>query len=236
MFDIERHRHEYHHAMYTIIPEIIPGSLCARLASRLAGLIDDQRVHLVDHEGQGTPLELDAGGRYFHYLIDGDGCREDFPELEGAYHTLSQLVAAITSHDVVVSPHPESDINIKAYPSGGGTIGKHLDTNGITVLIYLTTNTEGALRLQIEQDDPWCGTEMELADRVREERVLAVAGSMLLMQGRKIPHDCEPMEGEFKAVAIFNYYARGDTRRPGHFDEFVYHGRNHRPTTSGDNA
>ena len=124
MFDIERHRHEYHHQFCTVIPDIFPGDLCKCLVDRLTGLIEDDGLHYVDHEGQGTRLELDASGKYRHYLADGSAIRQHFPELKGAYHSLTPLIAAITSDDVVVSPYADSDINIKAYPPNGGTVGK----------------------------------------------------------------------------------------------------------------
>jgi hypothetical protein len=226
MFDIERHRREYHHELITVIPNVFPADLCQKLTERLLGLIERGAIPLVDHEGKGTELELDEGGKYLHHLVDGGGIREHFLELQGAYFAQTQLIAAITSDDVVCSPYPDSDINIKAYPPNGGTVGRHRDTNGITVLMYLTTNTEGPLRLEIDHDDPWAGTAMSLQNSTEHREVFAEAGSMVLMQGRKVVHDSEPMKNEFKAVVIYNYYSRGDTRRPGHFDDFVYRGRN----------
>ncbi len=225
MFNLEQHRHEYHYDLHTIIPETLPSELCKRLTSRLQELIEGAQIPLVDHQGLGTTLELDGGGRYRHYLVDGPGIRKSFPELEGAYHSLARLVATISSQDVIVSPYGDSDMNIKAYPPNGGTIGAHFDTNGISVLLYLTTNSEGPLRLTIERPDPWKGTEMEQPGRVENRDILAVEGSMVLMQGRRLWHDSMPMTREFKAVAVFNYYWRGDTRRPGHFDDFVYRGQ-----------
>ncbi len=218
MFNIEEHRHNYHYDMYTVVSDVLTKDVCDRLMARMNGLIQQNRPIMVDHGGLGGPEELDAGGRYKHHLFDGDAIRECFPELVGLYHGLQHEIALITSQDVVLSPHLASDINIKAYPPHGGTLGAHFDTNGITVLIYLTTNTEGALRMDIPRDDPWNGKSIE------KRELLAEAGSMLVMQGRKVWHDSAPMDKEFKAVAVLNYYWRGNTRRPAHFDNFVYHG------------
>jgi len=63
-------------------------------------------------------------------------------------------VKLISCTDAVISPYVQSDINSKAYPPGGGTVGLHYDTNGITVLLFLTTNKEGPLRLNIPRSHP----------------------------------------------------------------------------------
>lgn len=219
MFDVERHRREYHHDLHTVIPEVLPADLCSRLVDRLKGLITDQRIPMVDRERKKRTVDLEFDGRYLHYLADGPRVRRSFPELESVYHLLRIFLVTLTSRDVIVSPHKVSDITINGYPPGGGTLGAHYDTNGITVLIYLTTNTEGPLRLEIEHDDPWRGTSMELSRSAVKKEILPVAGSMVVMQGRRVRHDSAPMREEFKAVAIFNYYWTGDTRRPEGLDD-----------------
>lgn len=188
-------------------------------------MISSGSVPLVDHEGLGSKSELDGGGRYLHHLVDGAAIRVHFPELVMLYHGIRFWIQDLTLLDVVLSPYPDSDINIKAYPPGGGTVGPHFDTNGITVLVYLTSNTEGPLRLWPAVHDPWRATSYEQVPASECIEILPSAGSMLLMQGRKIWHDSKPLDSEFKAVAIFNYYWTGDVRRPGHFDDFVYRGQ-----------
>ncbi|WP_285799872.1 ESPR-type extended signal peptide-containing protein, partial [Escherichia coli] len=42
------------------------------------------------------------------------------------------LISIITCTDTITSPYELSDVNIKAYPPNGGTLGLHYDTNGIT--------------------------------------------------------------------------------------------------------
>jgi hypothetical protein len=219
MFDLDNHRREYCHQLYTIVDGVLPDDFASMLLRRANDVIGRGGVKLVNHAGRGTQAELDAGGAYYHYIFTGSDITEHLPELRGLYHGLLPTIAAITLQDAIISPHPESDINIKAYPAGGGTLGRHLDTNGITVLIYLTTNIEGALVLELESSHP-----SESASRKETKRILAKAGSMIVMQGRKVWHRSEPMDNEQKVAVAFNYYQRGDTWRPAHFDAFVYKG------------
>jgi len=160
-----------------------------------------------------------VGGDYLHHIFKGNDIREHFPELVGAYHALLPLVSIVTCSKTLISPYPESDINIKAYPKGGGTIGGHYDTNAITVLIYLTTNSEAPLELEIPKSHP-----SKDIDWIENENIYASSGSMLLMKGREVWHRSKPTEKEEKFVVIFNYYVEGDTWRPDKFDAFVYNG------------
>lgn len=140
------------------------------------------------------------------------------PELNAVYHSILPLVSLITLKEAIISPYEQSDINIKAYPAGGGTLGEHYDTNGITVLLFLTTNKEAPLRMKIPRSHPAKGEWIE------HKNIYAQQGSLLVMQGREILHDCEPTVTEQKLTVVLNYYEQGDTWRPKQFDDFVYRG------------
>lgn len=108
-------------------------------------------------------------------------------------------------------------------------MGLHYDTNGITVLLFLTTNSEAPLRMQVQRShpgkkDPW----------VEHRKIYAKKGALLIMQGRKVLHGSEPTVNEQKLSVVYNYYERHDTYRHEDFDNFVYYGRP--PKTLGDNA
>ncbi|WP_395608004.1 hypothetical protein [Pseudomonas sp. B22129] len=219
MFDINQHRHDYFYNLATVIGGLIPDDLCDGLAARVNSIIQAQGVDWVRHQSQGTDAVSDLGGAYNHHIFKGDDIRRHLPELTAIYHSLVPLVSLVTHTDVVVSPYPLSDINIKAYPPGGGTLGLHYDTNGITVLLFLTTNREAPLRMQVErshpaQKNPW----------VEHRRIFATKGSLLIMQGRKTLHDSEPTVNEQKLSVVYNYYERHDTYRHEDFDNFVYYG------------
>ncbi|MDQ7994426.1 MAG: hypothetical protein AAGC76_01090 [Luteibacter sp.] len=217
-FHLEKHIREYHYDYATMVDGIMCRSQCVELAARIDRLTHSGQIKLVDHEGKGTEAVSDAGGRYLHHIFEGDDVRRYLPELATVYHAMLPLVAAVTSQDAVLSPYPRSDINIKVYPPGGGTLGEHYDTNGITVLLFLTDNREAPLRMQISRAHPSCEPWVERRD------IYGRAGSLLLMKGREILHDCEPTIVEQKISVVLNYYVRGDTWRHQSFDDFVYDG------------
>lgn len=218
-FSLTRHVREYHYDYVTVLPGVMSKPQSSILVARIEQLIDEGSVKLVDHTGMGTSVVSDAGGRYLHYIFEGSDVRRHFPELGVLYRAILPVVAAITSQDVVLSPHQRSDVNIKCYPPGGGTLGQHFDTNGITVLLFLTTNQEAPLRMQIPRWHPLDKDSTEGRD------VYAEAGSLLVMKGREVLHGCVPTVLERKMTVILNYYVRDDTWRDEGFDDFVYDGK-----------
>lgn len=219
MFDVNKHRREYFYELLTVIEGVLPEALCDSLAGRVQHVIDEGGVDLVQHSGLGTDAVSDLGGQYKHHIFKGADVRCHLPELNAVYHALVPLISIITHTDTVVSPYPASDVNIKAYPPGGGTLRLHYDTNGITCLLFLTTNQEAPLRFSVERShpskkEPW----------LEHGRIHARKGALLLMQGRKVLHDCEPTVSEQKLSVVYNYYERHDTYRHADFDNFVYYG------------
>jgi len=218
-FNAHHHARNYQYDYVTVIDEIIPQSIQESLRERIHALIDAGAIPLVNHAGRGTDAVSDKGGRYLHHIFTGEDVRAHLPELTTLYQALRPLIAVVTNQDVVLSPHPRSDMNIKVYPPGGGTLGEHYDTNGITVLLFLTTNEEAPLRMQIPRRHPSCQPWVE------RREIHARSGSLLVMQGREILHDCEPTQTEQKITVVLNYYVRGDTWRHPGFDDFVYGGK-----------
>jgi hypothetical protein len=217
-FRLEDHVRAYHYDYATTLDGIMDAGQCAVLVERINRLVDAGEVKRVDHVGRGTEAMSDTGGRYLHHIFEGDDVRRHLPELTAVYRAILPLVGAVTSQEAVLSPYPRSDVNIKVYPPGGGTLGEHYDTNGITVLLFLTDNREAPLRMQIPRAHPSRG-------RWVERRVIhARAGTLLVMKGREVLHDCEPTVSEQKISVVFNYYVRGDTWRHESFDDFVYDG------------
>ena len=220
MFDINQHRHDYFYNLATVIGGLIPDELCDTLARRVNSIMAVQGVDWVKHQGPGTDAVSDLGGVYNHHIFNGDDIRRYVPELTAIYHSLVPLISLITHTDTVVSPYPLCDINIRADPPGGGTLGLHYDTNGITVLLFLTTNQEAPLCMQIErhhpsQEKPW----------IQYRRIYASKGSLLIMQGRKTLHHSEPTVTEQKLSVVYNYYERHDTYRHEDCDTLMYYGK-----------
>lgn len=225
MRSTESARREMAQKSWSLIEDLLPPDLCDEWCARLDQLVAGNRLALVDHSGGGSRLHLDGGGRYLHFLCDGRHVRQSFPELVALYHALRYWVADLTLSDIVLSPYPDTDVTIHVYPVGGGTVGPHFDTNGITALLYLTDNQEGRLRLWTATHDPWRGTTYEDPSAKEViEYVPARKGNFVVMYGRRIWHDVEPMLSERKCTVLFNYYSAGDTRRPDGFDDFAYGG------------
>jgi hypothetical protein len=218
MFPIQVHQKNYHYDYVTVVESLIPKNICETLRNRVNQIISSNLVTLVSHEGLGNDSVTDNGGKYLHHIFKGNDIRTYLPELVMIYHSILPLVSLITHTDAITSPYPQSDINIKAYPRGGGTLGEHRDTNGITVLMFLTTNKEAPLRMKIPRYHPSKGKWIE------NKQIFANEGSLLIMKGREILHDCEPTINEQKLSVVLNYYESHDTWRPLKFDDFVYNG------------
>lgn len=219
MFDINKHRYDYFYNIATVIENLIPADICDNLTDRVNNIIAQGLVDRVKHAGLGTDAVSDMGGVYNHHIFKGPDIRVHLPELNAIYHAIVPMISMITCADAIVSPYPLSDINIKAYPPGGGTLGLHYDTNGITVLLFLTENKEAPLRMQIERKhpekkEPW----------IEHKKIYARKGALLVMQGRKTLHDSEPTVTEQKLSVVYNFYERHDTYRHEDFDNFVYYG------------
>lgn len=212
----------YIYNQYCEIENIIPDSLSIEIFEKAQELILNKKIYLVNHQGLGTKKELDGSGKYFHHIFKGTDIRRWFPELIGLYHAFLPIVSWVTCTETVLSPYLDSDINIKAYPPGGGTIGWHYDTNAITVLLYLTSNKEAPLEMQIQKKHP------SKKDWIENVDFFSKKGSLFLMQGRKIWHQSQPTIKEHKMVVVFNYYTKDDQWRPSHFDDFVYKGGTHK--------
>ncbi|ELC3720843.1 hypothetical protein RJE73_001842 [Salmonella enterica] len=219
MFDIQKHRHNYFYNLATVVEELIPAEICDNLTDRVNTIIAQGLVDHVNHSGLGNDAVSDLGGVYNHHIFKGPDVRAHLPELNAIYHAITPLISLITCTDAIVSPYSLSDINIKAYPPGGGTLGLHYDTNGITVLLFLTDNNEAPLRMQINRSHP--ARKETWTDH---KKIFARKGALLVMQGRKTLHDSEPTITEQKLSVVYNFYERHDTYRHEDFDNFVYYG------------
>lgn len=127
-FDLLKHARDFQYDYVTVVDGIMSHDMCQRLRERINEIIANGKVRLVNHQGQGTTAVSDLGGRYLHHIFQGNDVREHLPELVTLYRSILPLVSAITNQDAVLSPHQRSDINIKVYPPGGGTLGEHYDT------------------------------------------------------------------------------------------------------------
>lgn len=199
IFLINKHQQEYQYDFATVIDNILQNTFCEELKERVNHIIESNLVPLVNYFGLGNDLVKDKGGKYYHHIFKRSDIKKHLPELISLYHSILTLISLVTLKDAIVSPYEQSNINIKAYPAGGGTLGEHYDTNGITVLLFLTSNTEAPLRMQIPRSHPSKGKWIEY------KKIYAKQGSLLIMKGREILHDCEPTINEQKLSVVLNY-------------------------------
>jgi hypothetical protein len=155
---------------------------------------------------------------YRHYLtLNGHQIRELIPDMHIWYQSLIPLWSAITFWDVITSPHVLSDCNVKIYQGEKAGHGWHYDTNGLTVLLYLSDNSTGGTRLQ-----PLDNAHPQQEADTRTVVVLPRKGHFLVMRGRKVYHCGESCENEVKIACPWNYYIAGDVWRPNSLDLVSY--------------
>lgn len=196
-FELSRHVREYHYDYATVVEDLIDEEQCGTLRRRIDWLIAEGQVRLVDRRSPG-------GEGCYHHLFDGDDVRLHLPEIAALYQASLPLVTAITSQDVVLSPNRRAAINIRAYPAGGGAQGVHYDDNGITALLFLTTNSEAALRMEIPRTQA-C---------TEQRHYLPRAGALVVMKGREVLHDSMPTLHQRKISVVFRYGIRGEPWLP----------------------
>jgi hypothetical protein len=199
--DLNRHCAEYHALGFTVI-DVIPEDIALAWGRGIVASIS---------AGNGQRMDTtDSGGEPLYYdLIDGIDCAQAVPSMVDVYRTMPALVSVLTGADVVTSEYPRSKVCGTRYPAGGGRQGWHHDTNGITVVAYLSTNEDGA-------------TIAHPLDGSPERRVLPRAGSLLLMQGRRVWHCGDQVNAAEKVISAWNYYVAGDTWRPPGLDDELY--------------
>lgn len=209
LFNLLRHQSEYQTLGFTVI-EIIPEDIALSWGEAIVFAIHSagkgRRIDVEDSKGE---VADGIGGRLKYDLIDGNECEEAVPSMIDVYRILPPLLSMVTHQDVVVSPYPRSKVCGKRYPAGGGQQGWHFDTNGITVVVYLSTNEDGP-------------TIIRPLDGTLEQHVFPKAGSMLLMRGREVWHCGGRVNAEDKVISPWNYYIAGDTWRPPGLDDQIY--------------
>lgn len=210
LLNLSKHQQQYDEWGFTVLP-VIPPDVAELWAKSLVYAFDVERLgRRIDVQDERGEVGDGIGGRLFYDLIDGVECESIVPTMVDAYRIMPALLSTVTRQDVIVSPYPRSKVCGKRYPAHGGQQGWHFDTNGITVVAYLSTNVDGATRVR-----PLNGGGIEVD-------IFPVAGSILLMQGRNVWHRGGTVEAADKVISPWNYYVEGDTERPEGLDEQIY--------------
>ena len=199
---------EYRDRGFTVIERAVPdwvaGTWCGIFEAYVA--TGARRVDIKDERGE---VSDGIGGRLFYDLIDGISCEKLAPDMLRLYRRLPASLRQITQQAVICSPYERSKVCGKIYPAGGGQQGAHFDTNGITVILYLTSNNDGC-------------TVIRPLDGGPDVSVKPAAGNILLMRGRECWHHAEPAIEKSKVISCWNYYVEGDTWRPEGLDDQIY--------------
>lgn len=163
----------------------------------------------------------DAAGEYKFTSIDGRISRQ-FNSLDNYYHSLSNFISLFTGLDIVESFDLQSSVTFMNYEAPGGTLVPHYDTNGITLLLYLTNNEDGGTQLQ--PLDTLRPTVLGYPDEVLGESIIVLPkfGRAVLFQGRKVWHSSMATIKTPKISSVWNYYINGDNWRPPEVSKRLY--------------
>lgn len=202
---------DYRSVGFTLIPGVLPETVCSTIVDRIRILMTDMPRRLLDRQ---AGRYGDAGSVLRHGLIDGVVVHDRLLEIQTLYHALQPLVAAIVGQSVVGGLYPLSDINIIIYEHGS-VKGAHFDTVPISMLLFLTSHArddgQGALCYET-----LTGHTAEYFPR---------AGDICLFQGRRVRHWVDPFtEPVLRIVVNANYYTTDDHDRDPGIDDILYSG------------
>jgi hypothetical protein len=194
---VSRARDEYHDLGFTVLRRVLPEP--AVWSDRL-----------LKHERSGSepaPTRIDESYQRYS-ILDRFAIDKVLPAVGDLYRSLVPALRQITTQQIVESPYPRSAYYMKIYHAGGMQAW-HQDSNGVTVLLYLTSHHDSG------------GTVIRTL-RGTEVTVQPEAGAILLMQGRRCTHRADVVTQGPKVLCPFNYYEAGAVDRPPEIDDFVF--------------
>lgn len=199
---------DYERAGFTVLRDMISIPTADRWRAAFESAFESGHGHSVDVADERGETASGIGGRLRYDLLDGIQCERLLPDMIQRYEQLTSTLSIITRQKIIVSPYPRSKVCGKGYPVNGGQQGWHFDTNGVTVIVYLTSNADGqTVMISLDEEN------VSVAPR---------SGSILLMQGRKVWHCGAPVKEKPKLISCWNYYVDGDTWRPEGIDDQIY--------------
>lgn len=202
--DYYKHTEEFTHSGFTVIPNIV--SDFEQWSKSILRSPDLTRVFV--HE---PPHKLPYRRGHLKYAaIDRYETDKVLPKLKQFYEYFCSELRNITKLNVITSPYERSAYYCKAYTEKEDEQGWHFDTNGLTVVLYLTTNTSGA-------------TEIEPSNTSKLVHVFPKGGTALVLQGRECWHRACPIENEeIKVIILLNYYVDKAQAREPSLDKIIF--------------
>lgn len=205
MHYLEVGKEEFNRLGYTVLRNILPRGTIKSvvdtlLASPATGYVD------VDLEPDAATLTFGGITRYGYF---------NYPDLlkycsvvQGWYEAILPLASFVVSDDLILSPYYDSSVLALVYKDNAGQQEYHYDTQPITVLVYLTNNSDcGQTRIS---------KGGELID------VYPEAGSILVMKGRELLHCSMPVTHGLKVSMPMNMYTTTDVWRPEALEDTDY--------------
>lgn len=148
-----------------------------------------------------------------YHLVTGDMVAILIPWLDCLYRNeFKHIAAQVAGCPVYCSKTLINTININILNRNGQRYERHVDSNPLTGLLFVTTTAEdggGALKF-------------EFPDRVI--RIAPIAGTVLYFSATDVPHAVEPLSATEPRISIpMNYYFEEDSQdRPSGLDYILY--------------
>ncbi len=202
--NITPYRHQFIEEGYTLIDNQVPNPVKWR--GQILNSIDLKEVYVPENK-----RKVAAGkGSLKYAALDRFQLDKVIKEIHTYYHSLVELLTLVTNQNIITSPYDRSAYYAKVYKSKGDEQGWHYDTNGLTVILYLTDNTLSGR------------TEIERLNDKKRVFVNPKAGSMLVMKGRECWHRAEPIESGLKVICPLNYYVDVAEERDPRIDDIIF--------------
>lgn len=196
---LQRHAIEYFDRGWTVFDGVIHPDLAEDIAHRLYTNRNNPKLTVRQEIDAGEDKAFGSPKHHTIFLLPA--LQEIAPELIGAYHALVPMIEEVIGRDVILSPYELSPLLAKVHTEGDYH-GAHVDTNPVTVLLYLT----GGAPTTVENLHG------------ETENVMPFPGSLLLMQGRRCLHSVSAHDstrhGVYRVTVPMNYYHPDDTWRP----------------------
>jgi hypothetical protein len=204
MKNLEKHTKEFTEDGFTVLENGIPNADLWRKS-----IINSPNLKEI-HVPEEKRLVSAGKGSLKYAVLDRYQTDSVVKELNSFYVNLVTTLKLITQEDVIISPFERSAYYTKVYRNKGDEQGWHYDTNGLTVIAYLTDNVISGR------------TEIEKIDKSGRVLVLPKAGSLLIMQGKKCWHRAEPILEGIKVICPLNYYVGNAESRDPRLDDIIF--------------
>lgn len=213
-------RREFERSRCVLIPDVIPQARVEEWRARA------QQVA----QSFSRTIERVEGSHVLSYrVVTGEVLRQAWPELWDFYAAEDTLewIAAITGEArVYTSGQIQSALNLNVLDQPGDVYRWHYDAVPYTAILFLTDSDPevgGILEVLPNHAGADGGAEAEQRDKREVMRMIARAGSMVLMDGSVCYHRVTELRRTHERLTIpMVYPAASDHQRPSGLDQYLY--------------